>query len=316
VLRVAFALVALLLARQGTHAAPPAFKVATWNIRSGMGITGFSTRRWSIPGISGLSSPRWSHNTLNCTDASKPMNAWGVGLPQKELERLRGDERIVAIALQEAWNCAKPEQVNSVLRFKAASREQNGVALIARHGFDGAPVLHRIGAGYESWIVGGTVCLDAACSVALPMFSTHWGGSDEQWPKQARNVVAFLEKQRTPHLFMGDLNVFKIDQWNPRVPCTNDDKPGRSAAIAILDKAGYADAWKATQTGPGWTGMASRRGCGSPEGTLYKRIDYVQTKGLRVLGTALFARVAPGADAPSDHAGLIAELAISSASTR
>jgi hypothetical protein len=294
-------------------AAQPAFKVATWNVRSGMGVTGYSTRWWSIEALTGRG---WNHETLNCTDPGKPVNAWGIGLPQKELERLRADSSIVALAVQEAWNCGKPQQLNSVLRFKTATREQNGVALIARHGFEGAPVFQRIGAGYDSWIVGGTVCLDARCSTALPMFSTHWGGSDDQWPKQARNVLAFLEQQRTPHLFMGDLNVFKIDQWNPRVPCTNDDKPGRSAAIALIEQAGYLDAWKATQTGPGWTGMAGRKRCGSPPGTLYKRIDYIQTKGLRVLGTSLFARAAPGADSPSDHAGLIAELQIPATPTR
>ena len=268
-----------------------------------MGVTGFRTRNWD-------------HSTLNCTDRTKPMNAWGMGLPQKELERLKADAAIVALAVQEAWNCGKPAQLNTVLGFKTASRERNGVALIARYGFTGAPSFHRVGARYDSWLVGGAVCLDSECTATLPMFSTHWGGADDEWPKQAQNVLSFLAGQRGPHVFMGDLNVFKIDRWNPRVPCTNDDRPGRTSAIALIERAGYVDAWKATQTGEGWTGMASREECGWPEGNLYKRIDYIYAKGIRVEGTKRFAWVLPGADAPSDHAGLIAEIAVPAQPTR
>ena len=288
---------------KGPSASLSTFRIATWNVRSGMGVAGFGTRTWN-------------HTTLNCTDRSKPMNAWGIGLAQKELERIRADASIVALAVQEAWNCGRPEQLNSVLKFKTATREQNGVALISRYGFAGTPAFHRVAARYDSWIVGGAVCLNVECSASLPVYSTHWGGSDAEWPVQAQKVLAFLQQHREPHAFMGDLNVFKIDQWNPRVPCTNPDKPGRSRAISLIEQAGYVDAWKATQAGAGWTGMSSREGCGSPEGNLFKRIDYIYVKQARVLSTRLFARVAPGADAPSDHAGLIAEITLSASSTR
>jgi hypothetical protein len=53
--------------------------------------------------------------------------------------------------------------------------------------------------------------------------------------------------------------------------------------------------------------MASRKGCGSPNGGLYKRIDYIYTKGLKATAITRFAQPPPGGDAPSDHAGLIAE---------
>src|SRR5688572_16954951 len=76
-----------------------AFKVATWNIRSGMGIRGFTTTNWD-------------HTTVNCTDRSKPMNAWGMGLPQVELERIRADQSVIAMALQESWYCGAPNSVN------------------------------------------------------------------------------------------------------------------------------------------------------------------------------------------------------------
>jgi endonuclease/exonuclease/phosphatase family metal-dependent hydrolase len=303
VMSIAGALVWSTVTTPAASGLPSTFKIATWNVRSGMGVAGFGTRHWD-------------HTTLNCTDRSKPMNAWGMGLPQKQLETIRADASIVAIAVQEAWNCGRPAQLNSVLGFKTATREQNGVALIARYGFAAQATFHRVGARYDSWLVGGAVCLDVECSTSLPLYSTHWGGSDEEWPAQAQNVLAFLQQHTGPHVFMGDLNIFKIDQWNPRVPCTNADKAGRSRAISLIEQAGYVDTWKATQTGAGFTGMSSRKGCGSPEGNLFKRIDYIYVKRARVVGTRLFARAAPGADAPSDHAGLIAEIALSPASTR
>jgi exonuclease III len=269
-------------------------------------------------GIRGFGPRHWRHDTLNCTDRTKPLNAWGIGLPQRELKRIKADPAIVAIAVQEAWNCGKPENLNSVLGFKTATRERNGVALIARHGLAGPETAQRIGGGgYDSWIVGGLVCLDANCSTTLPIFSTHWGAKDrKEWPIQAQHVIDFLKTQSRPHLFAGDLNIFRIDRWNPKVPCTNNDDVGRTDAIELLEHAGYIDAWKATQPGEGWTGMTSRPGCGSPVGNLFKRIDYVYSKQLRVVSTTQFARPKPGTDAPSDHVGLIAELAFPVSGTR
>jgi endonuclease/exonuclease/phosphatase family metal-dependent hydrolase len=274
-----------------------AFKVATWNIRSGMGIRGFATTTWS-------------HDTLNCHDRSKAMNAWGHGLPQAELERLRGDASIVAVAVQEAWNCAAPDPINAILGFRTATREQEGVALLARHGFASAPRYQRIDAASNRWIIGGDVCLDPACGSSVPMFSTHFGAaSDDGIPAQAERALAFLAAEGRPHLFMGDLNVFRTDAWNPAVPCTGPDHPARVATIDLIEAAGYIDVWKRTQRGAGWTGMASRRGCGSPEGGLYKRIDYIYAKGLQVVAADRFAVPPAGGDATSDHAGVVATLA-------
>jgi hypothetical protein len=91
---------------------------------------------------------------------------------------------------------------------------------------------------------------------------------------------------------------------------TAADSGGRTAVINLIEQAGYTDAWKATQRGGGWTGMAGRHGRGVPEGNLYKQIDYLCTLGALVLSTASFARAAAGADSPSDHAGLIAEIEV------
>lgn len=275
-----------------------AFKVATWNIRSGMGIRGFTTTSWS-------------HETTNCTDQSKPVNAWAVGLPQAQLERLAADPAIVAVAFQEAWNCASPAAINAILGFKSASRENEGVALLARYGFAGPIKYERIDAAANRWLTGGDVCVDPMCARTMTMFATHLGGNtDDDLPPEAGRVLDLLRTQRRPHLFMGDLNTYRVDQWNPSVPCTNRDSGGRTAVIDQIEQAGYTDAWKATQSGEGWTGMASRHGCGVPEGNLYKRIDYVYTLGARVLSTTRFGRAAPGADSPSDHAGLVAEIEI------
>jgi hypothetical protein len=276
--------------------APRVFKVATWNIRSGMGIRGFNTTSWS-------------HDTLNCTDRSQPLNAWGIGLPQAELGHIKDDPAIVAMALQEAWHCGDPQNVNGVLGFKTASGEREGTALLARYGFSGGVKYQQFDPKANQWLIGGDVCLDAGCSATIPMFSAHFGDtSDDEIPNQAQRVLDLLAPLGPARLFMGDLNVFKTDTWNPKVPCTGDDNSGRLRTISLIEGAGYIDAWKATQSSEGWTGMASRPGCGSPSGNLYKRIDYVYSVGLRTMATDRFGRAAPGADSPSDHVGLIAQL--------
>jgi endonuclease/exonuclease/phosphatase family metal-dependent hydrolase len=277
----------------GQVGGPITFKVATWNIRSGMGIRGFATTSWSS-------------DTINCTDTSKPVNAWGIGLPQMELARIRADQSIVAFAVQEAWNCGSPTNINSVLGFKDVSREQNGTALLARYGFAAAPTYTKISG--EDWLVGGPLCLNAVCSVTLPVFSTHWSAPNDEFGGIAQQTVAALRNQPTPQLVMGDFNVYRTDAWNPSVPCTGADVAGRLQGIDTMERAGYADAWKATQSSEGWTGMATRNGCGIPNGNLFKRIDYVYSRDLQAISTTRIARAAPGADSPSDHVALIAEL--------
>lgn len=283
--------------RLGAAAPARTFKVATWNIRSGMGTRGFRTTSWRS-------------DTLNCTDPSQPLNAWGIGLPQRELAGLASDRGVVALALQEAWNCASPRQVNSVLRFAAVTASHQGVVLIARHGFASPPAYHVVDQTHDRWLIGGWVCLDAECSAAVPMYSTHWGGStDDDFPGQAERTLSALAPETEPHLFMGDLNVYRRDRWNPAVSCTGPDSTGRTRALSLIAQRGYTDAWRATQRTEGWTGMASRRACGHPRGNLWKRIDYVFAHRLTVVATTRFARSPPGADSPSDHVGLTAELA-------
>jgi hypothetical protein len=272
------------------------FKVATWNIRSGKGIRGFTTTSWSS-------------DTANCTDRSQPLNAWGMGLPQAALGRIKDDSSVVALALQEAWFCGSPQNVNTVVGFKTASNDRNGTAFLARYGLSGAMQYHQIDSKANQWLIGGDVCLDPACTATIPMYSVHFGDApDDEIPNQAQRVIDLLGAQNGPRLFMGDLNVFKTDTWNPRVPCTGDDNSGRTRTINMIESAGYTDAWKATQNSEGWTGMQTRAGCGLPVGNVYKRIDYVHSSGMRTLSTDRFGRAQPGGDAASDHIGLIAEL--------
>jgi hypothetical protein len=254
-------------------------------------------------GIRGFSTTGWSSDTTNCAQ-----NAWGQGLPQAELMRIRNDVTIIAFAVQESWACGNPSGVNGVLGFKEISREQNGTALAARYGFASPPTYTKITA--EDWIVGGNVCLNAACSASLPVFSAHWSAPGDNFGPVAQTTLDLLANQPHPHVLMGDLNVYRVDQWNPSVPCTGPDVAGRVDAIQRMEAAGYVDAWKATQSSEGWTGMATRAGCGTPSGNLFKRIDYVYSKGLRPLSTTRIGRAEPGGDAPSDHVVLIAELSI------
>ena len=98
---------------------PRTFKVATWNIRSGKGIRGFTTTSWSS-------------DTTNCTDHSQPVNAWGMGLTQAALGKVKDDQSVVALALQEAWFCGSPQNVQG--RGGIQDSEQRP----ERHGIPGA----------------------------------------------------------------------------------------------------------------------------------------------------------------------------------
>ena len=66
-------------------------RVATWNIRSGDG-------RCPIGGVC-----PFVDSTQNCKDATHPLNAWGVDVPQAELRALARDPTLVAIGIQEGW---------------------------------------------------------------------------------------------------------------------------------------------------------------------------------------------------------------------
>jgi exonuclease III len=283
---------------------PASIKVAFYNIRSGEGVPGLPGRTSSFTAGS------------NCSERSKPLNAWGTGVIQKTLTSSLGDDpSIVALGLAEAWKaaCASPERVRAVLGWKAASESRNGVALVARYGFKGErwqqlDTSKNKSPGDTAWVLRADVCVDRACQRQLPVYAGHWyaTGAQQQdtYATQARQTLDFMQStgDRRPHVLIGDLNV-----WTAPGPVCRQ-KPNGAAALEVLSNAGYVDAWPLLHAHEnGSTGMLNRRGCGAPEGAAWKRIDYAWSPdNFRPTEIARFGVVTPGDEAPSDHYGIIA----------
>lgn len=281
-----------------------AFKVAYYNIQSGMGMTQ----------LSGTCS--FERNS-NCTDPSKPLNAWGKGVVQAELERaVKNDPAIIALGVSEAWTCAHPDAILKTLGWATHTGERNGVSLLARFGFAGTPEWFQLDTSLNAnpsdtqWVVRAPVCADASCSRSVQVFSAHWYASGEtrteSFERQARDTVQFMDRlpPTEARVLVGDLNV-----WEEGGPvCNQTPVP---TAVQILRDAGNLDAWPSVHgTAEGYTGMWNRNGCGQPNGYLWKRIDRSWSKGLPApVSMTRFGMVTPGACAPSDHAGIIVEYA-------
>ena len=292
-------------AQTSTVAYPSTFKVAYFNIQSGHG-------EQPLPG----QVCSFTENT-NCADPTQPLNAWGTGIVQAELTReVASDASVVALGLSEAWGCATPAAVLRVLGWAAASTEHNGIAVLARYGFGGPEEWTQLDTSANlnpvdtMWLVRVPVCLDARCSASIPVYSAHWLANTTLdanvypiYERQAQQTIDALSRAPAgqPHLLVGDLNVFEGHE----VVCS---KPPINQPPQMLRSAGYLDGWTAVHaTAEGNTGMWNRVGCGSPEGALWKRIDYSWSKNLNVLSMRRFGMVQPGMCAPSDHAGIIVE---------
>lgn len=274
--------------------------VAFWNIRAGQGIQPLRGH-----------AATFGEGT-SCNDPNKPKNAWGVGLIQRELDRLNANADIVAIGLAEAWFCASPENVRKALGWKQHTGERNGTGLVARYGFKGNAEWLQLDTsqnkspGDTMWVVRTAVCVDARCGRTIDVYTTHWSGTGPQGQatsdKQAADTVRFTAASRGPHVLIGDLNVFE----GPSVVC--NQRPNNST-LNVLRGAGYVDVWAALHPNdPGYTGMLNRAGCGTPEGAPWKRIDYVWSKGLTPVTIERFGIAPPGEGSPSDHAGIVAWL--------
>ena len=75
----------------------------------------------------------------------------------------------------------------------------------------------------------------------------------------------------------------------------------KNTTLAYLRRAGYVDAWPAIHgASEGYTGMLNRRGCGVPEGYVWKRIDYAWSKKLTPVNIQRFGGVPPGDALPAD----------------
>lgn len=278
-------------------------KLAFYNIRSGMGI----------PGLHGRAEP--FANVRNCTDRSKPLNAWGTGVVQQTLTSALSDPAIIALGLAESWKavCASPEHVRETLGWKSTSDIRNGIALVARYGFTDERWLQLDTSRNKNpkdtaWVLGAAVCANARCSRKLMTYVAHWyaTGPDERdtYATQARQTVDFMNATSggRPHVLIGDLNV-----WTARGRVCRQ-APNGDAAVAVLTAAGYIDAWPAIHgAAEGYTGMLNRVRCGEPEGYAWKRIDYAwSSPNYRPLDITRFGVVRAGDAAPSDHYGIIA----------
>ena len=289
----------------------PSFKLAGFNLQSGRGEPG-------LPG-----RPVLFIDNMNCTDPSQPLNAWGAGFVQQHLRAALSDPAVVALTVSEAWLCASPNNVRKALGWKANSSERNGTAVVARYGFAGAEDWVQLDTTLNTnpvdtmWVLRVPVCLNAACSVSLDVFSTHWFADASRtlpltdytarlaasYDRQARQTVEFLQRRAAgPHVLVGDLNT-----WEARGPVCGSTPT--NAGLQHLRAAGYFDAWPLLHgDAEGYTGMTNRAGCGVPEGYVWKRPDYVWSPAYFLpLSISRFGMVQPGDAAPSDHYGLVAE---------
>src|SRR5439155_1396285 len=79
---------------------PRTFKLAFYNIRSGIGMQPLGRR------------PAPFAETVNCDPTAGAVNAWGAGIVQAELARsVKNDTLVIALGLAEAWNCGSPTHV-------------------------------------------------------------------------------------------------------------------------------------------------------------------------------------------------------------
>ena len=222
------------------------------------------------------------------------------------------DPSVIALGVNEAWTCASPENIRKALGWKSATREQNGVAVIARHGFAGPDQWLQLDTSLNTnpadtmWVVRAPVCLDAACTQSMPVYTAHWYAmglsSATSYNRQAQQTAQYLQATSggQPHVFVGDLNVWEgRRQSATRVP--------NNIALSSLRAAGYMDAWS--------TSTARRRdirawstapGAAMPEGYPFKRIDYAWTPAsFPPIAHAAIRIVTPGDASPSDHFGVV-----------
>jgi hypothetical protein len=290
---------------QGAGSRDAGWQVAFFNIQSGKGTA-------PLRGFAPFA------DTHNCSDPSLPMNAWP--LVQMELQAVLADARTIALGLAEAWRCGSPERVRAALGWKAHSGEKNGTGLVARYGFAAEPQWLQLDTSLNTnpqdtmWVVRAPVCTDATCRGSIPVYVTHWYGTGEHaaqvYQQQSEATVRFMSQDRGPHVLMGDLNVFEGFQE----VCNQHPN---NTALGPLRRAGYVDAWPAVHgTREGYTGMLNRRGCGSPEGYPWKRIDYVWVRGFRPAAMSRFGMSPAGEAALSDHVGILVTLAAARSSSR
>ena len=146
-------------------AAPGSVKLAFFNIQSGKGEVG-------LPG-----RPVLFTDTQNCSDTTQPVNAWGVGLVQRELVKaIKNDPAVIALGLGEAWLCGSPENVRQLLGWAAKTSTRNGLAVVARYGSAGPDAWLQLDTSRNPnpkdtmWVVRVPVCAEASCRTSVLMY--------------------------------------------------------------------------------------------------------------------------------------------------
>jgi hypothetical protein len=277
------------------------WKVVHWNVMSGFGKGGVQGSCSFTPGST-------------CSS-----NAWGNGsgpLAQRLVQVVKNDASVVALTLNEAWTCAKPLAIASLLGWSSSAiapndtteREIAGVSILARYGFapypndsSGNRIPNRkaltkcSSTADQRWVVYAPVYVNSAKTKVVHVYATHWTGCDIE----ATETRDFMQLNAyKPRSFTGDLNV----------------KDGVGNPITILTNTNYKDVWpRLNGTANGDTATWNSGQYGNPINNLYKRIDYAFYKN----GDATTGSIdptamgrfnhdgTPGTCKESDHAGIV-----------
>ncbi len=283
--RLAGAVAGIALALGFAGEALAGFKITHWNVQSGYGKGGWTGTADFTPGST-------------CS-----VNAWGNGrgpLAKTLVSKVKHDSEVVALTLNEAWSCATPKRIQSLLGFAAvapgtSSGEIGGVGIVARYGFAGSTevkALPKCSSGAERrYVVRAPVYADSGRTTVVQVFATHWTGCDAE----AKATVDFMQQYAYKgRSLTGDLNVKSV---------TADP-------IVVLKNGNYADVWSKLKGPSGGATATWNSTYGSPKGSLYKRIDYAFFKTLTALSITRFnTDGTPGVAKMADHAAIIVEYA-------
>ena len=205
-------------------------------------------------------------NTTNCTDALRPQNPWGTGdfSGPSRSRRPAEDPQLVALGVQEGWgSCGSVRNIAARLQWRVVSPE----ARWRRH--DRATRHHRRAVGPVANRVperrGRRARIAGSWAATIPdrsrLHQDRLHVDDAPVREHRRRVAAargasarLARRQATADLFMGDLNIWRTDQWSPATNCGNPT-PAMATALSAIVSSGYRDAWAATQQGEGWTAI-------------------------------------------------------------
>jgi hypothetical protein len=323
----ACALVAVIALVVPATADAQTFKVATWNVRGAQGVDDFPSNDPTLVQGSDCTTNAWGGTMGPAGEGLLP--ATGL-LPQLLRQTIRDDPKVIALVVNEAWNCGRPTSIVQVLNdnggnWKVAKSPVSstgavgGTGILARYGFPpgittlAMKSLGKNAAGTEEkWIVHIPVCLNSGCTQQVDVFGSHWWGAGGATTAQTTLDFMTVRAGGKPHVTLGDWNQALDKLPNQPSYCAGALEPHE---LDTLTNAGYIDGWRQLHpTLPGYSGMLNDRDCGEPDGSPYKRIDYGFSLGLTPVSATMFGIPAFSTDAASDHAGLVFEYQIPGAS--